>query len=397
MIPIGRGQRELIIGDRQTGKTAIAIDTIINQKGKDLICIYVAIGQKKAAVARTVALLERTGAMEHTIVVIASADEAAALQYIAPYAGCTMGEEFMETGRDALVVYDDLSKHAWAYRQVSLLLRRPPGREAYPGDLFYLHSRLLERAARLAVKYVVTQPEFSAATATEKDSVDGVVFDGPLSKHNAEQAAKAKGEGYKVVKVAGSGGSLTALPIIETLLGDVSAYVPTNVISITDGQIYLESNLFNAGIRPAVNVGISVSRVGGAAQTKSMRQVAGRLKLDMASYRELAAFAQFGSDLDKSTQGQLNRGRRMQEVLKQPQYEPVSLEHQVIVIFAGTNGFADDVSVEKMRQWENDLKKYMDASHPDIGKDIAEKKVISPETEKKLREALTAFKSSWQS
>ncbi len=397
MIPIGRGQRELIIGDRQTGKTAIAIDTVINQKGKDLICIYVAIGQKKAAVARTVALLERNGAMAHTIVVVASADEAAALQYIAPYAGCTMGEEFMETGRDALVVYDDLSKHAWAYRQVSLLLRRPPGREAYPGDLFYLHSRLLERAARLAVKYVITKPEFSSATATEKDSVDGVVFDGPLSRHNAEQAAKAKGEGYKVVKVAGSGGSLTALPIIETLLGDVSAYVPTNVISITDGQIYLESNLFNAGIRPAVNVGISVSRVGGAAQTKSMRQVAGRLKLDMASYRELAAFAQFGSDLDKSTQGQLNRGRRMQEVLKQPQYEPVSLEHQVIVIFAGTNGFADDVAVEKMRQWENDLKKYMDASHPGIGKDITEKMAISPETEKKLREALTAFKSSWQS
>jgi F-type H+-transporting ATPase subunit alpha len=396
MIPIGRGQRELIIGDRQTGKTAIAIDAIINQKGKDLICIYVAIGQKKAAVARTVALLERTGAMDHTIVVVASADEAAALQYIAPYAGCTIGEEFMETGRDALVVYDDLSKHAWAYRQVSLLLRRPPGREAYPGDLFYLHSRLLERAARLAVQYVITKSDFSAATASEKDSVDGTVYDGPLSKHNAEQAAKAKGDGFKVVKLTGSGGSLTALPIIETLLGDVSAYVPTNVISITDGQIYLESNLFNAGIRPAVNVGISVSRVGGAAQTKSMRQVAGRLKLDMASYRELAAFAQFGSDLDKSTQGQLNRGRRMQEVLKQAQYEPVSLEHQVIVIFAGTNGFADDVAVEKMRQWENDLKKYMDASHPGIGKDVTEKKAISPETEKKLRDALAAFKTSWQ-
>jgi F-type H+-transporting ATPase subunit alpha len=277
------------------------------------------------------------------------------------------------------------------------LLRRPPGREAYPGDLFYLHSRLLERAARLAVKYVVTKAEFSGTTATEEDSVDSVVFDGPLSKHNAEQSAKIKGESFKVVKVAGSGGSLTALPIIETLLGDVSAYVPTNVISITDGQIYLESNLFNAGIRPAVNVGISVSRVGGAAQTKSMRQVAGRLKLDMASYRELAAFAQFGSDLDKATLAQLNRGRRMQEVLKQPQYEPVSLGHQVVVIYAGTNGFADDVPVEKMRQWENDLKKYMDASHPEIGKDIAEKKAISPETEKKLREALTAFKSSWQS
>jgi F-type H+/Na+-transporting ATPase subunit alpha len=396
MIPIGRGQRELIIGDRQTGKTAIAIDAIINQKGKDLICIYVAIGQKKAAVARTVALLERNGAMEHTIVVVASADEAAALQYIAPYAGCTIGEEFMETGRDALVVYDDLSKHAWAYRQVSLLLRRPPGREAYPGDLFYLHSRLLERAARLAVKYIITKADFSGTAAAEKDSVDGMVYDGPLSKHYAEQAAKAKGDGFKVVKLAGSGGSLTALPIIETLLGDVSAYVPTNVISITDGQIYLESNLFNAGIRPAVNVGISVSRVGGAAQTKSMRQVAGRLKLDMASYRELAAFAQFGSDLDKATQAQLNRGRRMQEVLKQPQYEPVSLEHQVVVIFAGTNGFADDVPVEKMRQWESDLKKYMDASHPGIGKDITEKKAISPEAEKKLRDALAAFKTSWQ-
>jgi len=396
MIPIGRGQRELIIGDRQTGKTAIAIDAIINQKGKDLICIYVAIGQKKAAVARTVALLERNGAMEHTIVVVASADEAAALQYIAPYAGCTIGEEFMETGRDALVVYDDLSKHAWAYRQVSLLLRRPPGREAYPGDLFYLHSRLLERAARLAVKYIITKADFSGTTAAERDSVDGTVYDGPLSKHTAEQAAKAKGDGFKVVTLAGSGGSLTALPIIETLLGDVSAYVPTNVISITDGQIYLESNLFNAGIRPAVNVGISVSRVGGAAQTKSMRQVAGRLKLDMASYRELAAFAQFGSDLDKATQAQLNRGRRMQEVLKQPQYEPVSLEHQVVVIFAGTNGFADDVPVEKMRQWENDLKKYMDASHPGIGKDITEKKAISPDAEKKLRDALAAFKTSWQ-
>ena len=396
MIPIGRGQRELIIGDRQTGKTAIAIDAIINQKGKDLICIYVAIGQKKAAVARTVALLERNGAMEHTIVVVASADEAAALQYIAPYAGCTIGEEFMETGRDALVVYDDLSKHAWAYRQVSLLLRRPPGREAYPGDLFYLHSRLLERAARLAVKYIITKADFSGTTAAERDSVDGTVYDGPLSKHTAEQAAKAKGDGFKVVTLAGSGGSLTALPIIETLLGDVSAYVPTNVISITDGQIYLESNLFNAGIRPAVNVGISVSRVGGAAQTKSMRQVAGRLKLDMASYRELAAFAQFGSDLDKATQAQLNRGRRMQEVLKQPQYEPVSLEHQVVVIFAGTNGFADNVPVEKMRQWENDLKKYMDASHPGIGKDITEKKAISPDAEKKLRDALAAFKTSWQ-
>ncbi len=395
MIPIGRGQRELIIGDRQTGKTAIAIDTIINQKGKDLICIYVAIGQKKAAIARTVALLERYGAMSHTIVVVASADEAAALQYIAPYAGCAMGEEFMETGRDALVVYDDLSKHAWAYRQVSLLLRRPPGREAYPGDLFYLHSRLLERASRLSVNYAVVKAGFEGEAARE-DAVGGKIYAGPMAKHDAEHAAQEKGEGCTIAKVAGSGGSLTALPIIETLLGDVSAYVPTNVISITDGQIYLESSLFNAGIRPGVNVGISVSRVGGAAQLKAMRQVAGRLRLDMAAYRELAAFAQFGSDLDKATQGQLNRGRRMQEILKQPQYAPVSLEHQVMVIYAGTQGFADEVPVEKMRQWEADLTKFLDQSHPEIGKDIVEKKQIAPDNEKKLREALAAFKSTWQ-
>jgi len=395
MIPIGRGQRELIIGDRQTGKTAIAIDTIINQKGKNLICIYVAIGQKKAAVARTVALLERYGAMEHTIVVVASADESAALQYIAPYAGCAIGEEFMETGRDALVVYDDLSKHAWAYRQVSLLLRRPPGREAYPGDLFYLHSRLLERAARISVNYAVVRADFEGE-ATAKDALDGKIFGGPMAEHDAKEAAKAKGEGFKTAKVAGTGGSLTALPIIETLLGDVSAYVPTNVISITDGQIYLESSLFNAGIRPGVNVGISVSRVGGAAQLKAMRQVAGRLRLDMAAYRELAAFAQFGSDLDKATQGQLNRGRRMQEILKQPQYAPVSLEHQVMVIFAGTQGFADEVPLEKMRQWEADLTRFLDQSHPEIGKDIVEKKQITPENEKRLRDALTAFKSTWQ-
>jgi F-type H+-transporting ATPase subunit alpha len=398
MIPVGRGQRELIIGDRQTGKTAIAIDTIINQKGKDLICIYVAIGQKKSAIARTVALLERHGAMEHTIFVVASADESAALQYIAPYAGCAIGEEFLETGRDALVVYDDLSKHAWAYRQVSLLLRRPPGREAYPGDVFYLHSRLLERAARRSVDYIITKKDFVGKEATAADSVNETVYRGPMAKHNAEHDLKTKYDGgnYKIVKEAGSGGSLTALPIIETLLGDVSAYVPTNVISITDGQIYLESNLFNAGIRPAVNVGISVSRVGGAAQTKAMRQVAGRLKLDMATYRELAAFAQFGSDLDKATLNQLNRGRRMQEVLKQAQYQPVSLEHQVIAIFAGTNGFADEVPVEKMRQWEQDLVKFMDSFHPEIGKDIVEKRQIAGDNDKKLREALSTFKSTWQ-
>jgi len=398
MIPIGRGQRELIIGDRQTGKTAIAIDTIINQKGKDLICIYVAIGQKKAAIARTVALLERHGAMEHTIVVIAAADEAAALQYIAPYAGCAIGEEFLETGRDALVIYDDLSKHAWAYRQVSLLLRRPPGREAYPGDVFYLHSRLLERAARVAEKYVIVKKVFSEALALDTDGVDGRVYSGPRSAHDAEEAKKTitKPDDYKIVKVKGSGGSLTALPIIETLLGDVSAYVPTNVISITDGQIYLEGNLFNAGIRPAVNVGISVSRVGGAAQTKAMKQVAGRLRLDMAAYRELAAFALMASDLDKATQGQLNRGRRMQEILKQPQYEPMSLENQVIVIYAGTNGFADNVAIERMRAWETALVRYMETSHPEIGRDISESKRIMDDNEAKLRAALETFKTTWQ-
>jgi F-type H+/Na+-transporting ATPase subunit alpha len=398
MIPIGRGQRELIIGDRQTGKTAIALDTIINQKGKGVVCIYVAIGQKKSAIARTVALLEKQGAMDHTIVVVAAADEAAALQYIAPYAGCAMGEEFMETGRNALVVYDDLSKHAWAYRQVSLLLRRPPGREAYPGDLFYLHSRLLERAARLAFKFVITKKDFDGQEASESDAFDGKVYTGPLSAEDAKEALKKLDapEDYKVVQVQETGGSLTALPIIETLLGDVSAYVPTNVISITDGQIYLEGNLFNAGIRPAVNVGISVSRVGGAAQTKAMKQVAGRLRLDMAAYRELAAFAQFGSDLDKATQRQLNRGRRMQEILKQPQYSPASLEHQVISLYAGTQGFADDVPVEVMGRWEIDLLKYMDVSHPEIGRNIAESKRITEENEKKLREALSAFNATWQ-
>ena len=397
MIPIGRGQRELIIGDRQTGKTALAIDTIINQKGKDLYCIYVAIGQKKAAIARTVATLEKFGAMDYTIVVVAAADEPAAMQYIAPYAGCAIGEEFMETGRDALVVYDDLSKHAWAYRQVSLLLRRPPGREAYPGDVFYLHSRLLERASRLADEYVIVPAAFNEKLAELKDSVNGVVYGGPRALHDAQTALKdmADAEKYKVVKRKGSGGSLTALPIIETLLGDVSAYIPTNVISITDGQIYLENNLFYAGIRPAVNVGISVSRVGGDAQTKAMKQVAGRLRLDMAAFRELAAFAQFGSDLDKATKAQLNRGQHLQEILKQPQYEPMSLEHQVIVLFAGTQGYADDVPLELMKKWETSLIKFMESSYPEIVKDIGEKKIISDETRQKLIAALDNFKSTW--
>jgi len=370
MIPVGRGQRELIIGDRQT----------------------------ESAVARTVATLEQHGAMDHTIVVVASAEEPAALQYIAPYAGCAMGEEFLETGRHALIVYDDLSKHAWAYRQVSLLLRRPPGREAYPGDLFYLHSRLLERAARVADQFVIVSKDFAVDKVESSDAVDGVVYDGPLSKHEAETALKAMDNpaDYKLAMVTGSGGSLTALPIIETLLGDVSAYVPTNVISITDGQIYLENNLFYAGIRPAINVGISVSRVGGDAQTKAMKQVAGRLRLDMAAFRELAAFAQFGSDLDKATQGRLERGRRLQEILKQSQYQPVSLAEQVILIFATTQGFADDVVLERMLEWETSMTRNMTTAYPEIGKGIAEKGRITDEIEIELRSALEAFQASWR-
>jgi F-type H+/Na+-transporting ATPase subunit alpha len=398
MIPIGRGQRELIIGDRQTGKSALAIDTIINQKGKGALCVYVAIGQKKAAVARTVATLERFGAMEYTTVVIAAADEPAALQYIAPYSGCAIGEEFMETGRDALVVYDDLSKHAWAYRQVSLLLRRPPGREAYPGDVFYLHSRLLERAARLADQYVIVRNDIPGDGAERSDAVDGVVYGGPIAMHDAETALQAipANDSLAVRKLNGSGGSLTALPIIETLLGDVSAYIPTNVISITDGQIYLENNLFYAGIRPAVNVGLSVSRVGGDAQTRAMKQVAGRLRLDMAAFRELAAFAQFGSDLDKATQAQLNRGQHLQEILKQPQYEPMSLDNQIIVIYAGTNGYADQVPLEQMRAWEVALLRFLERSYPEIGREIVEKKRLTDEMTPKLRSALETFQASWQ-
>jgi len=396
MIPIGRGQRELIIGDRQTGKTALAIDTIIQQKGKDLLCIYVAIGQKRAAVARTVAALEQFGAMEHTVVVVSAADEPAALQYVAPYAGCAIGEEFAEQGRDALVIYDDLSKHAWAYRQVSLLLRRPPGREAYPGDVFYLHSRLLERAVRLADQYVIAPAGEGEVEA--KASIDGKVFDGPLARHEAETALQARSDAAqaRIARVAGSGGSLTALPIIETLLGDVSAYIPTNVISITDGQIYLENDLFYAGIRPAINVGLSVSRVGGDAQTKAMKQVAGRLRLDMAAFREVAAFAQFGSDLDKATQAQLARGQRLQEVLKQPQYAPAKLEQQVISLFGATNGYADQVPVDRVRSWEEALWRNIEANHPEIPKDIAARKMITPETEKALRQAVEAFNQGWQ-
>jgi len=398
MIPVGRGQRELIIGDRQTGKTAIAIDTIINQKGKNLICIYVAIGQKKAAIARTVALLEQYGAMDHTIVVSASADESAAMLYIAPYAGCAIAEDFMENGYDALVVYDDLSKHAWAYRQISLLLRRPPGREAYPGDVFYLHSRLLERAACMAYAYTIVPKSFKEDEIEREKVEHNVIFTGPMALHDANNSLESeenKGD-KKVVKIAKSGGSITALPIIETLLGDVSAYIPTNVISITDGQIYLEGNLFNAGIRPAVNVGISVSRVGGAAQTKAMKQVAGRLRLDMANFRELAAFAQFGSDLDKATLGQLNRGLRLQEILKQPQYEPIQLAEQVIVLYAGTNGYSDTVPLDRIKNWQTDLLRWVESSYPDISKSITKEKRITTETEEELKNALSLFLSSWK-
>ncbi len=397
MIPVGRGQRELIIGDRQTGKTAIAIDTIINQKGKNLICIYVAIGQKKAAVARTVALLDQYGAMDHTIVVSASADESAAMLYIAPYAGCAIGEDFMMNGQDALVVYDDLSKHAWAYRQISLLLRRPPGREAYPGDVFYLHSRLLERASCMAYSYALVSKQFES-NEIDSEMVDKKnLFTGPMSFNNASErldSDKDK-ENKKIVRVRKSGGSLTALPIIETLLGDVSAYIPTNVISITDGQIYLEGNLFNAGIRPAINVGISVSRVGGSAQTKAMKQVAGRLRLDMANFRELASFAQFGSDLDKATLGQLNRGLRLQEILKQPQYEPVPLEDQVIVLYAGINGYSDSVPLDKVKIWQTDLLRWIATSYPHISKSVLTEKKILPEVEKELKDAITLFSNSW--
>jgi F-type H+-transporting ATPase subunit alpha len=402
MTAIGRGQRELIIGDRQTGKSALTVDTIINQKGKGLVCIYVAIGQKKAQVARLVATLERFGAMEYSIIVVASASDPAALQFLAPYAGCSMGEEVMENGvtvggefiNDALVVYDDLSKHAWAYRQVSLLLRRPPGREAYPGDVFYLHSRLLERAARLSDRYILVAKD-APAEATE--GVDGQVYFGPMGRHNAEQALAARPdrEQLAIAKIRASGGSLTALPIIETLLGDVSAYIPTNVISITDGQIFLEPDLFNAGIRPAINVGISVSRVGSAAQTKAMKQVAGKLRLDMAQFRELAAFAAFASDLDPATQQQIERGRHLQEILKQPQYAPLSLAEETMLLYAGTSGLTDPIAVPRMRDWQVDFLRYMATQYPAVGEDIVARKALSPENEERLKEAIQHFNQSW--
>jgi len=396
MIPIGRGQRELIIGDRQTGKTALAIDTIINQRGKDLICIYVAVGQKLAGLARTVATLEEHGAMEHTVVVVAAADEPAALQYIAPYSGCAIGEYFANKGMDALVVYDDLSKHAWAYRQVSLLMRRPPGREAYPGDVFYLHSRLLERAVRLADEYVLVPADTEGELAADK-GVDGEVYSGPLANTYAEEALEKRPDAdtLRIAKVAGSGGSLTALPIIETQLGDLSAYIPTNVISITDGQIYLENNLFYAGIRPAINAGLSVSRVGGDAQRKAMKQVAGKLRLDMANYREVAAFAQFGSDLDQATQSQLERGQRLQEVLKQQQYQPLELEEMVAILYAAANGYLDGISLRKISQWEKDFLRILHASYEDLLQAISENMEISEKSDKKLRTVIEEFNQNW--
>jgi F-type H+-transporting ATPase subunit alpha len=342
MIPIGRGQRELIIGDRQTGKTAVAIDTIINQKGGNVICIYVAIGQKRSTVAQVVDRLREAGAMEYSIIVAATASEAAPLQFIAPYSGCTMGEHFRDNGGHALLIYDDLSKHAVAYRQLSLLLRRPPGREAYPGDVFYLHSRLLERAAKMS---------------------------------------DARG-----------GGSLTALPIIETQAGDVSAYIPTNVISITDGQIFLESDLFYSGVRPAINVGISVSRVGGNAQIKAMKQVAGTLRLELAQYREMAAFAQFGSDLDQATQRQLSRGSRLVELLKQDQYQPLPVERQILIIYAGTNGFVDELPATALKKYEQELYSFIESRHPDIFADILKKRELDGDLRGKMTKALEEFK-----
>ncbi|RLC48771.1 MAG: F0F1 ATP synthase subunit alpha [Candidatus Coatesbacteria bacterium] len=345
MIPIGRGQRELVIGDRQTGKTALVVDTILSQKGEDVICIYVAIGQKRSTVARVVKTFQEYDAMDYTVVVTASASEPATLQYIAPYAGCAIGEFFRDSGRHALVVYDDLWKHAQAYRQLSLLLRRPPGREAFPGDVFYLHSRLLERAAKLSEKR--------------------------------------------------GGGSLTAIPIIETQAGDISTYIPTNVISITDGQIFLETDLFYSGVRPAINVGVSVSRVGGNAQVKAMKQVAGTLRLDLAQYREVAAFAQFGSELDKATQRQLKRGERMVEVLKQDQYVSLPTEKQVVIIFAGVNGFLDDIEVEEVKRFERELFRFMDSEHPEVLKSLKEKEEISDELEADLKKSIEEFKSQF--
>jgi F-type H+-transporting ATPase subunit alpha len=387
MVPIGRGQRELIIGDRQVGKTAVAVDTILNQKGQGVYCFYVAIGQKQSTVASVVDRLTQRGAMEYTTVVMAGASESAPLQFIAPYTGVTMAEYFRDSGRHALCIYDDLSKQAVAYRQLSLLLRRPPGREAYPGDVFYIHSRLLERAAKMAEEFAVVK----AGTKAWKDIGTAKVYFGAPGREEADHDLKQKGDGHEVLRNPASGGSLTALPIIETQGGDVSAYIPTNVISITDGQIFLESDLFFSGVRPAINVGISVSRVGGSAQIKAMRSVAGTLKLDLAQYREKAAFSQFASDLDKVTRDMLDRGIRLVEILKQGQYVPLPAEKQVVIIYAGTKGFLDGLEVSKLGAYEKDLYAFLESKHPEIFETIRTKKALDKDLEAQLSAVLDEF------
>ncbi len=395
LVPIGRGQRELIIGDRGIGKTAIALDTIINQKGGDVICIYVAIGQKASTVNNVRIALEEAGAMEYTVIVAATAADPAPMQYIAPYTGCSIGEYFRDQGKHALVVYDDLSKHAVAYRQVSLLLRRPPGREAYPGDVFYLHSRLLERAAKIREDYIITQKSDDAAIKT---GVDGQIYQSGEGRDHAKKVLEGlpNAAELEVRRVPGTGGSLTALPIIETLASDVSAYIPTNVISITDGQIFLEPDLFFSGIRPAINVGISVSRVGRAAQVSAMKKVAGRMRLDLAQYREVQAFSQFASDLDKATRDQLERGARLVEVLKQPQYSPMPVEQQVTIIYAGYNGYLDDIPVASISRFENEFHPFMAENYPDVMEKIRHSLDLDKDTEAALGKALTAFKAQFK-
>ena len=395
LVPIGRGQRELIIGDRGLGKTAIALDTIINQKGGDVICIYVGIGQKATTINNVRIALEAAGALDYSIIVAATASDPAALQYIAPYTGCTIGEYFRDRGQHALIIYDDLSKHAVAYRQVSLLLRRPPGREAYPGDVFYIHSRLLERAAKIREDYIIVDKE---APAGAKEGVNGKVYAGGEGRDHAKGDLKAlENDSLEIRKLPGTGGSLTALPIIETQASDVSAYIPTNVISITDGQIFLEPDLFYSGVRPAINVGISVSRVGRSAQVSAMKdaKVAGRMKLDLAQYREVAAFSQFASDLDKATRDQLERGSRLIEVLKQPQYQPMPVEQMVTIIYAGNNGYLDDVAVTDVQKFEKAFHPFMAENYPDIMEKLARTKNLDKDTEAALAKAIGAFKAQF--
>jgi F-type H+-transporting ATPase subunit alpha len=403
MTPIGRGQRELIIGDRKTGKTAIAIDTIINQREENVICVYVAIGQKESTVAGVIEGLRAHGAMDYTIVVVSSAADPAPLQYIAPYAGCAMAEFYMyEQGRDTLCIYDDLTKQAAAYRQLSLLMRRPPGREAYPGDIFYAHSRLLERSAKLAERWVIV-PGDADVTKVKADwgvnrnaDGSGVVYVGPLDKEHAEKHDVPKYPGHKLAKVVGSGGSLTALPIIETLEGEVSAYIPTNVISITDGQIYLQPDLFFAGVRPAIDVGISVSRVGGKAQIPAMKQIAGSLRLDLAAFRELEAFAQLGTELDKATQSQLDRGYRMVEILKQPQFKPMNVIDQVMVLFAGTKGYLDKIPNKQVSAWEEQFLRYMREQKFDVRTALVKERKLTKEIEQQLAAAIQSFQPQFK-